>query len=119
MAQQFFQKTDLIDKQLKIAAVNDPGNANAQLNLIRHWIGLAQYENALSALNKLEKQYPDNSIVHYEKARCFIATSQTDSANIHLKQALAQNPQFTGAIYLAGELAFQEQYYDEGKNTGR
>ena len=107
LAKEFFERVDLIGTQLMVEASQNRDDLNAQLELVRHWIGLAKYQEALDILQRVEKMQPGHPLIHYEMARCSLAMAAFDSAREQIEKSLAVHPQFAAGFYLRGELRFQ------------
>jgi len=113
LAAHFFQEEDRLTNEFTLEAVKNPNDLNAQLNLIRHKIGLARFDDALSDLKRIRSRNPNNALVNYEMARCYFGQSNLESAKISIKQSLEVNPKVAGFWYLLGEIERREQHFDQ------
>ncbi|HPG38948.1 MAG TPA: fused MFS/spermidine synthase [bacterium] len=111
LAKQFFEKIDLVNKQLLVEAGHGSENSNARLNLARYWIGLLKFDEALRTLRSLEKRYPHNIQITFEMARAFQGIARTDSARIYIFKTLQLKPDFAAALYFAGEMEYRQGEY--------
>ncbi len=111
LAKQFFEKIDLVNKQLMVEAGQGPENIQARLNLARYWIGLSKFDDALRTLKSLNKRYPDNVQITFEMARVYQGTAQADSARICIYKVLKLNPRSVGALFFAGEMEYRQGEY--------
>ncbi|RIK76289.1 hypothetical protein DCC62_11640, partial [candidate division KSB1 bacterium] len=112
LAREYFQRADLLGNELIAAAALDRRNLEAQVNLSRHLIGLARYEEAMKVLNAVEPTYASHPLVQYELARCYLAQGRADSAKTAIQKATAAHPQFVDALFLEGELLSREEAFD-------
>lgn len=112
LAREYFQRMDILGNELVATAALDRGNIEAQVNLARHLIGLARYDEALKVLNAVNAMHASHPLVQYELARCYLATARIDSAKIAIQKAVAAHPQFVDALFLEGELLSREGAFD-------
>lgn len=112
LAREYFQRADLLGNELIATAALDRRNLEAQVNLSRHLIGLARYEEAIKVLNAVEPTYASHPLVQYELARCYLAQGRADSAKTAIQKATAAHPQFVDALFLEGELLSREEAFD-------
>lgn len=112
LAREYFQRADLLGNELIATAALDRRNLEAQVNLARHLIGLARYEEALKVLNAVEAPHASHPLVQYELARCYLAQGRVDSAKTAIQKATAAHPQFVDALFLEGELLAREEAFD-------
>ncbi len=115
LAREYFQRMDLLGNELVATAALDRRNLEAQVNLSRHLIGLARYDEALKVLNALDAMHASHPLVQYELARCYLATARIDSAKIAIEKATAALPQFVDALFLQGEIASREGAFEQAQ----
>lgn len=107
LAKEFFERVDLIGTQLMVEASQNRDDLNAQLNVVRHLVGLAKHNEARVILGGAEKTQPGHPLIHYEMARCFLGVGEPDSARDEIEKCLAIYPGFAAGLYLRGELNFR------------
>ncbi|MBN2413259.1 fused MFS/spermidine synthase [candidate division KSB1 bacterium] len=108
LAKQFFEKMDLINRQLIVEAGQSPENVQTRLNLARYLIGTSNFKDALTLLESLDRSYPDNVQIQFELARAYQGTARSDTARMYIQKVLKLNPQYAGALYFAGEMEYRQ-----------
>lgn len=113
LAAEYFKNMDMINARLDFEVQQNPQNLEAQLKWIRSKISQSEYKYALTSLNALVFRYPDNTLLYYELARCYLALTQVDSAEFFFKKSLDINPQNTGSWYFLGVITQQKKQYQK------
>jgi len=113
LAREYFQRMDVLGNRLVIEAAGNRQSVEAQVNLARHLIGLARYDEALKVLSAVAT----HPVVNYEMARCYLAKGRIDSAKVAIQEALAAHPQFVDALFLMGEIASREGLFEQALAT--
>jgi len=111
----FFEKTDIIGRQLEHNLVHK--NRTAVIQYVRYLLGLEKYKVAKHYLNSLREDFDSNYLIQYELARCYLGLDQADSAKIMINNALQYKTDFAGGWYLQGELSRRNKEYDNALNA--
>lgn len=119
IASQFFKDMDVVTTQLAVTAQQNPDNPDAQLQLIRQRISLSNYEEALQHLRVLKNRFPENPLIYYESARCYLAQSKLDSAKMVLEKSLSLNPGMSGSWYFLGEIFHRQKHLEKALEAFR
>lgn len=117
LASQFFKDMDLVTTQLAVAAQQHPDNPEAQLQLIRQQISQSNYAEALKYLRKLQNRFPQNPLIYYESARCYLSQSKLDSTKMDLEKSLELNPGMSGSWYFLGEVFRRQNRPEKALNA--
>lgn len=95
------------DRALKI----DPGYAEAQLRKI-----LLAPQTALSQLQTLQKQFPEEPLIDFELARIFLARNDYPSAQLHARKAVRSLPDSSEPLTLLGQACLAGGQITEAEN---
>ncbi|MFC1502050.1 fused MFS/spermidine synthase [bacterium] len=108
----FFEKTDILTRQLIMKATAEPLEGAPRLQLVRHFLGLERFDEALQELNRLTVLFPENGLVHYERARCYIGLSHLDSAEMAVKESQVLKSDWAGPWFLLAEIEYQKSDWE-------
>lgn len=101
-------------QELEQIAVSDSGST-ADLALIAAYLRINQLDNALKAINTLEKKQPDNPATHNLRARALLAKKDTQGARKSFEQALSLNPTFFPAVSALANLDLVDKKPEEAR----
>ncbi|WP_182915687.1 XrtA/PEP-CTERM system TPR-repeat protein PrsT [Massilia cavernae] len=89
-------------EQLEVSAKLDPTSRKAGMLLALTEMRMKRYDKALAAANALEKQFPNDAVVHNLKGGIYLAKSDLANGKASLEKALVLQPGFfPAAVNLA------------------
>lgn len=97
----------LIDLEAAVSLSEKPGQAD--LALVTLHLKSKQYDQALLAINQLEKKLPNNPVTHNLRAAALLGKQDQDGARKALLQALAIDPKFFPAAANLARLDMQDK----------
>jgi len=91
-----------IDIKAVMGNAETPTKGQIEIGLVRSYIGLKNYPEALKSLNEAEKAKADPIELHTYKGAYYLEINKNTSANEELEMALKLNPQNPYTYYYAG-----------------
>ncbi len=82
----------------------DPDNADGRLLQAQVWLAKGEPSKAVSALEKVDRTYPNNPLIKLHLARAYVANKDAEKARVALEQAISSKPDFTEAVLSLAEL---------------
>lgn len=102
-------ETDRALADLEAAVQLDSEKYQADILLIMSYLQRASYDQALTALQTLEKKQPNNPLTHNLKAAIYLGKKEVPAARKHLERALALKPDYVPAALNLAQLDLQEK----------
>lgn len=97
------------------AAALDPKSQQAGIALVRTALGLKQYDKALAAVDALEKQQPDNAIVHNLKGGVYLAKNEPAAARAAFAKSAQLQPNYFPSVANLAQLDLTEKKFDDAR----
>ncbi len=94
---------------LEAAVQLDSEKYQADILLVMSHLQRANYDQALKALQTLEKKQPDNPLTHNLKAAIYLGKKDTPAARKHLERALELKANYVPAALNLAQLDLQEK----------
>ncbi len=113
LAARYFKDMDMETTRLVVAVQQHPNDPEAQLQLIRQQITESKYGEALNRLRALKNRFPENPLIYYESARCYLSQSKLDSAKMYLEKSLELKPNLSGSWYFLGEIFRRQNRHEK------
>ncbi|MES2316939.1 MAG: XrtA/PEP-CTERM system TPR-repeat protein PrsT [Pseudomonadota bacterium] len=95
--------------EMEMATTLDPKSQMAGTALVRTALGLKQYDKALAGALALEKQQPDNALVHNMKGGVFLALNKPAEARASFTKAGTLQPTYFPAVANLAQLDLTEK----------
>lgn len=97
------------------AATIDPKSQQAGVALVRTALGLKQYDKALTAVQALEKQQPDNAIVHNLKGGVYLAKNDPAAARAAFAKSNQLQPNYFPSVANLAQLDLTEKKFEDAR----
>ncbi|RJG07039.1 PEP-CTERM system TPR-repeat protein PrsT [Noviherbaspirillum cavernae] len=101
--------------ELEKAASLDTKSAQAGILLVMTHLRLKEYDKALAAAKTMEREQPDNPIVHNLKGGVYLGKKDVASARASFEKAVSLQPTYFSAIANLGQLDVQEKKPDAAR----
>jgi putative PEP-CTERM system TPR-repeat lipoprotein len=108
-------ETERAIDELESAAKLDTERYQADVLLIMTHLRNKAYDNALDALNGLEKKQPDNPLTHNLRAAAYLGKKDDANARKNLERALAIQPTYFPAAANLAQLDLKDNKVQEAK----
>jgi len=96
-------------------AKSNSKSSNASILLVMTRLRLNQFAEALTLLNTLEKDQPNNPLIYNLKGGAYMGLKDTANARASFAKAIALQPTFLPAVQNMAQLDMQEKKPDEAK----
>lgn len=100
-----------LEKAIKV----DPKSSQAGMLLIMTHIRLKEFDKAIAAAGRLEKEQPDNPLIQNLKGGAYLGKKDLARARVSFEKALSLQPDYFPAIANLAQLDLQEKKPDEAK----
>lgn len=107
--------TEAAVRELERAAALDGKSLAAGMALVRTEIGLKHYDKALAAAKALEKELPDNAIVHDLKGGAYMGLKDVANARASFDKAVALKSDYFAAVLNLAQIDIIEKKPDDAK----
>jgi len=97
--------------------VNENSASMLYARLADRYLQIRELDRAIELAEKGVLVHPHYATARYILAKCYFENSQFDEANKHLKEALAADPQFLGALDLQSELSKRLSNFEQVKQN--
>ena len=102
-------------RELERAAALDGKSLSAGMALVRTEIALKHYDKALAAAKALEKELPDNAIVHDLKGGAYMGLKDVANARASFDKAVALKSDYFAAVLNLAQIDIIEKKPDDAK----
>ena len=100
---------------MELATTLDPKSPAAGIALVRTALGLKQYDKAMTAVAALEKQQPDNPLVHNLKGGVMLARQDSAGARAAFSRSVQLQPTYFPAVANLAQLDLSEKKIEDAK----
>ena len=101
--------------ELERATKLDPKSAPAGILLTMTHLRLREFDKALATAKTLEKEYPDNPLIHNLKGGIYLNKKDTANARASFEKALSLDPTYFPAVANLAQLDLQNKKPDAAK----
>ncbi|MBA4141412.1 MAG: PEP-CTERM system TPR-repeat protein PrsT [Nitrosospira sp.] len=102
--------------ELELATKLDPTSTQAGILLVMTHLRLKEPEKALSAAKVLEKEHPDNPVVHNIKGGIYLSKNDVPNARSSFEKALSIQPTYFPAAANLAQIDLRENKPDAAKD---
>lgn len=101
--------------ELEMATKLDPKSSHAAVLLIMTHLRLKEFDKALAAAKALEKEHPDNPLIHNLKGGIYLGKKDLASARASFEKALSLQPTYFPAVANLARLDLLDKKPDAAK----